>query len=629
MCGIAGFIQFGNTRDLDQDFLKRALDCIVHRGPDDEGQTLIRDNTIGLGMRRLSIIDLSTGSQPMFSDDGKIAMVFNGELYNYPELRKQLGARKYKTNSDTEVFLRLYEEWGTNGLQNANGMFGAAIWDGRNNKLTLIRDRFGKKPLYYYYNPDYLIFGSEIKSILEHSRVPRKLCHRALDHYLTWLAVPEPDTMFEGIHKLPPGHFLEVDLLGKREISQYWQLRFPETSLAANKNEAADLLIDKLEESIRIRLRSDVPLGILLSGGVDSSALVALASRYTSNSLKTFSIGFDIEGFDEFKYSRAVAKQYATDHTEVVMPAARYWELLQHVIWHLDEPMADTATVPLMYLCREAAKSVKVLLSGEGSDETMGGYACRYLNGYRRCSGLTAIGEHLPSQLRSKLWQRYGAGNWPGENPILWRLTQSLEYQFLKSSVYGYYEGLREPLYAGGPLSGYSPDEADLLHRLNNNGTQILDRILYADINVNLPAYLLMKADKMSMAASVELRCPFLDHRYAEFCASLPPRYRLDVGHSEGKALLKYALQPYLPHKVLYRPKMGFPVPIDEWLRGQLKSEVYSLLFSSDARIATFLNMQHVSNMWQAHQNQQLVFGMQLWLLVLLELWLKRFDVST
>jgi asparagine synthase (glutamine-hydrolysing) len=507
-------------------------------------------------------------------------------------------------------------------------MFGAAIWDGHRNKLLLVRDRFGKKPLYYYFDEDVLLFGSEIKSILEHPDVARRLCPRALDHYLTWLAVPEPDTMFEGIYKLPPGHLLEVDLSGNRELRRYWQLRFPEIPLAANKEEAGDLLLHQLENAVRLRLRSDVPLGVLLSGGVDSSAIVALASRHAAQVLKTFSIGFDIEGFDEFQYSRVVAQRYATEHTEIVMPAAQYWDLLQDVVWHLDEPMADTATVPLMYICRKARESVKVLLSGEGSDETMAGYTSRYIHGYQQSRGATRWGEYLPARLRAALWRRSGGGQWPGRRPLLWRLTQPFEYQFLKDSVYGYYEGLREPLYADGPLAGYEPEEADLLHRLHNNGSQRLDRMLYTDSNVNLPAYLLMKADKMSMAASVELRCPFLDHSYAEFCASLPTRFKLDMENQQGKALLKQVLEPFLPHDVLYRPKMGFPVPVDDWLRGNLKAVVAEVLFAADAEISRFLNMGHVRNMWEAHQQRRQVFGMQLWLLVLLELWMKRFRVS-
>lgn len=628
MCGIAGFINFRNSGKLQPDFLIHALHCIVHRGPDDEGRYFDSEGAVGLGMRRLSIIDLATGSQPMVSDDGKIIIVFNGELYNYIELQQQLDHKNYKTQSDTEVFLNLYIEKGLKGLDLTRGMFGAAIWDGTRKKLVLMRDRFGKKPLYYYFDNDCLIFGSEIKSILQHPAVVRRLSMRALDHYLTWLAVPEPDTMFDGIHKLPPGHVLEVDLSGKQELIRYWRLQFPENPLAANRLEATDLLVHQLEDAIRVRLRADVPLGVLLSGGVDSSAIVAFASRYASGVLRTYSVGFDIEGYDEFQYSRAVAKRYATEHTEVVMPARQYWNLLQDVVWNLDEPMADTASVPLLYICKEASRSVKVLLSGEGSDEMMGGYAGRYLNGYRQCSGMSSFGEQLPRRLRMALWRRLGKGTWPGRRRLLWQLTQPIEYQFLKNSIYGYYEGLRESLYEGGPYAGYEPDEADLLHRLHNNGKNLLDRMLYTDTNINLPAYLLMKADKMSMAASVELRCPFLDHHYAEFCASLPARYRLDIARGEGKVLLKQALEPYLPYEVLYRPKMGFPVPIDDWLRGQLKSEVSGILLSRDSKIAKIFNITHIHNMWRAHQESRQVFGMQLWLLVLLELWLNRFNVA-
>lgn len=628
MCGIVGFLTYKKTNNLNEGYLDRACQSIYHRGPDEQGRVVLEQGTVGLGMRRLSIIDLASGSQPMFSEDGKTAIVFNGEIYNYIELKKQLPDVAFKTNSDTEVLLRLYERYGSKCFNMARGMFGVAIWDGHKKILVLARDRFGKKPLYYYYNPSCLIFGSEIKSILEYSAVPRKLNIRALDHYLSWLAVPEPDTMFAGIYKLPPGHILEIDATGNRTLTQYWQLSFSNTRLAANRKDAMDLLIEHLEDAIKIRLRSDVPLGILLSGGVDSSTIVALAARQLMTKPKTYSIGFDIQGFDEFQYSRMVAKRYDTEHTEEIMPAQSYWDVLQDMIWHLDEPMADTATVPLYYICAKAGQSVKVLLSGEGSDEMLAGYAARYINGINSLSGAANLSEQLPFRLKRKLWQKFGSGCWPSKNRFLWKLTQPLEYQFLKESVYGYYEGLREGLYNGGIYEGYQPDEHDLWHRMKNDGKSLLDKMLYTDANVNLPAYLLMKADKMSMAASVELRCPFLDHKFAEFCATLPETYKLDFTRSEGKILLKQAMEPHLPHEVLYRPKMGFPVPIDYWLRNHLKKVAEETLFESGSEISKFLNINHIRNMWQAHQQGRMVFGMQLWLLMLLELWMRRFKVA-
>ena len=627
MCGIAGFMKFRRHSSLNSSFLNRAGKSIQHRGPDDEGQILLEEESVGLLTRRLSIIDIYGGSQPKLSDDGQIAIAFNGEIYNYLELRRGLSKKPFQTNSDTEVFLRLYEQHGINCFQHARGMFGVAIWDGYRKILVLARDRFGKKPLYYYFCSDFIVFGSEIKAILELPVVPRELSTVALDHYLSWLAVPDPDTMFKGIYKLPPGHFIEIDQTGNRKLCRYWQLNFPEVSLAVNQKEAADLLVEELEEAIQLRFRADVPVGVLLSGGVDSSTIVALAARRATRRLKTFSIGFDIEGYDEFQYSRTVAAQYHTDHTEVAMPASLYWDMLQDIIWYLDEPMADTATVPLFYLCATARKTVKVLLSGEGSDEMLAGYADRYVHGYQQLGGLALWGQSIPGRLRTRLWNRFGSGYWPSNRTVLWKLTQPLEYQFLKASIYGYYEGLRESLYAGGPLEDYQPDESGLLHCLLNNGRNLLERMLYVDTNVNLPAYLLMKADKMSMAASVELRCPFLDHVYAEFCGSLPPFFKLDRNRMEGKVLLKQAMEPYLPHDVLYRPKTGFPVPINEWLRDHLKPQVKSTLFDPESRISTFLNMKHVRNMWEAHQEGRQVFGMQLWLLVLLELWLRRFRV--
>ena len=578
-------------------------------------------------MRRLSIVDLAGGHQPMSCAEGDIIIVFNGEIYNYPELRaKYLSGEEMVTRSDTEVLLKLYERMGVACFGLLRGMFGVAIWDARANKLVLARDAFGKKPLYYFSGEWGLVFGSEIKSILQDSSVPRKLSRQGLDNFLTWLAVPDPETMFEGIRKLPAGHFMEVDLDGRSSIQKYWDLKFPVVPKVTNAGDAADLLISRLSESISIRLRADVPVGVLLSGGVDSSAIVALASRQVSHQLRTYSIGFAEDGFNEFPYSDSVARRYDTDHTKIVMPPELYWDTLQTVVWHLDEPVCDTATVPLFYLCREARKSVKVLLSGEGSDEMLGGYTSRYREGIDAMR-LGRKAEHLPKRLLRYLWDKSGGGVWPKGRKDLWNFTQPGELKFLNDQIYGYYEGLRDDLYRGGLMDGFSPDRTELFERVVRPSLTPLQRLLYTDCKVNLPAYLLMKADKMSMAASIELRCPFLDKEFADFCAGLPDELKLDrqVG---GKAILKRALEPLLPHDVLYRPKMGFPVPIGEWLKKGLKEQAYETLFKPNSCISQFLNMDHVRSMWNHHQEGTLVFGTQLWQLILVELWMNRFAVS-
>lgn len=626
MCGITGFISFqGQT--LGQKFLDDAAQAIFHRGPDEGGSAILAEGRIGLAMRRLSIVDLAGGHQPMSCGNGSVTIVFNGEIYNYPELKaKYLADEAMSTRSDTEVLLKLYERMGTECFGLLRGMFGLAIWDARTNKLILARDAFGKKPLYYFKNENGVIFGSEIKSVLEDERVPRKLSPQGLDNFLSWLAVPDPDTMYDGIRKLPAGHFMELDLQGNSRLERYWDLKFPSVPRVTNPSDAADLLISRLSESISIRLRADVPVGVLLSGGVDSSAIVALASREVSHNLRTYSIGFAEDGFNEFQYSDSVAKRYGTDHTKIIMPPELYWDTLQTVIWHLDEPVCDTATVPLFYLCREARKSVKVLLSGEGSDEMLGGYTSRYKEGaevVRR----GRKSEYLPKALRSYLWNKSGGGVWPSGRRELWDLTQAGEIRFLNNQIYGYYEGLREELYRGGLMEGFKPDRSELIERVVDTSRTPLQRLLYTDCNVNLPAYLLMKADKMSMAASIELRCPFLDKDFADFCAGLPDELKLDQGVG-GKAILKKALEPLLPHDVLYRPKMGFPVPISEWLKGGLKEQAYETLFAANNHISQFLNMNHVRSMWDHHQQGTMIFGTQLWQLVLVELWMTRFGVS-
>ena len=564
----------------------------------------------------------------MFSDDRKVAIVCNGEIYNYIELRESLPPEvKLHTKSDIEVLLKLYELYGVEAFSRARGMFAVAIWDGRSKTLVLARDRFGKKPLYYYRNANSLIFGSEIKAILQFPHVPRVINRRGLDNFLTWLAVFEPDTMFRDIHKLAPGHYLQLKLDGSVQQDRYWRLPYPSNAQPITRADAADLLLKHLEESIRLRLRADVPVGVLLSGGVDSSALVALASRVSSTRLRTFSIGFDVEGFNEFRYSRAVAKRYGTDHHEFVMEGDSYWETLQDMVWHLDEPLCDTATVALFYICREAQRSVKVLLSGEGSDELLAGYESRYQNGLELLGGAASRSRFLPARFRKWLWARFGDGEWPGENMLLWRLTQPVEYQFLKASVYGFYAGLREDLYRGGIMEGFSPNQEPLQERIDSRAPTLIGKMLYVDCNANLPAYLLMKADKMSMAASVELRCPFLDHVFAEFCAELPDEYKMDEG-GNGKSILKQALQGVLPDDLLYRQKMGFPVPIDEWIKSRLKDPVHATLFSRDTGLRELFNMDHVESMWEHHQTGAMNFGTQLWQLLLIELWMQKFEVS-
>ena len=627
MCGIVGRVNLSGE-PVDAALLARARDSMFHRGPDEAGQVVLEGGCVGLAMRRLSVIDLSTGSQPMFSDDRKVAIVCNGEIYNYIELREDLPPKaKLHTKSDIKVLLRLYELYGVEAFSRVRGMFAAAIWDGRSKTLVLARDRFGKKPLYYYRNAGSLIFGSEIKAILQFPHVPRVISQRGLDNFLTWLAVFEPDTMFRDIHKLEPGHYLQLRLDGSIQQDRYWRLSHPSSAQPVTRADAADLLLQKLEESIRLRLRADVPVGVLLSGGVDSSAIVALASRFSDTRLRTFSIGFDVEGFNEFRYSRAVAQRYGTDHHEFVMAGDSYWETLQDMVWHLDEPLCDTATVALFYICREAQRSVKVLLSGEGSDELLGGYEARYQNGLELLGGVARRSRFLPTWLREWLWTGFGDGEWPGENMLLWRLTQPVEYQFLKASVYGFYAGLRGDLYQGGIMEGFSPNQEPLRKRIDSLAPTLIGKMLYVDCNANLPAYLLMKADKMSMAASVELRCPFLDHVFAEFCAELPDEYKIDEA-GQGKSILKQALQGVLPDDLLYRPKMGFPVPIDEWLKTRLKDPVHATLFSRDAALRELFNMGHVESMWDHHQAGTLNFGTQLWQLLLIELWMRKFEVS-
>jgi len=576
MCGICGSVHYATPTAADPGILDAMLQAIGHRGPDDDGRYL--QGPVALGMRRLSIIDLATGQQPISNEDRSLILVFNGEIYNYRELRRRLRAagHRFRSEGDGEVIVHLYEEHGEDCVQHLRGMFGFALWDQRRQRLLLARDRMGIKPLYYADTGDRLLFGSEIKSLLQDPRVPRQPDYRAMSEYLSLRYVPAPLTLFEGIRALPPGFTATVDAKGLH-LRRYWDLSYrahPELTTEAAALEALEPLF---RESVRLRLMSDVPFGAFLSGGVDSSAVVAVMTEYLDAPVKTFAVGYADQGaerFSELPYARQVARQFGTDHQEVMLRADDFVDLSERVIWHLDQPIADAALVAYHRVCEAAGREVKMVLTGEGGDELFAGYG-RYA-GERLaplCNALPPALTRLSASASRLL---------PGlRRPKL--MLQALSYRDEAQRLRNWF-----PLFDDRRKPGLlSADFLDLVageltgpafheHLARTDADGALHRMLYVDNKVYLPDCLLARGDKLSMASSLEARVPFLDHQLVELAASLPAHFKLK-GWTR-KHLLKQLCAKWLPDSILHRKKEGFPVPVGVWLRGPARDFAHDLL---------------------------------------------------
>ncbi|MFN8486563.1 MAG: asparagine synthase (glutamine-hydrolyzing) [Caldilineaceae bacterium] len=623
MCGICGVFEYKAHRSVDRQMFGNMLQVIKHRGPDDEGSYVQRD--LAIGMRRLSIIDLAGGKQPMTNEDGSIIVVFNGEIYNYVELMAQLRQMGHtlKTASDTEVIAHLYEDYGEACMQQFRGMFGVALWDTRQQKLLLIRDRLGIKPLYYTEVGDRLIFGSEIKSILQHPAVQVEPDLEAIGNYLSLRYVPAPQTMFKNIKSLPPGHYLVCDERGV-SVRRYWDVPFPARPNGHHaEEEYAEELERLLYESVRLRLRSDVPFGAFLSGGVDSSTVVALMSQILHEPVKTFSVGFQRtnSGGDELPYARQVAQLFETDHQEIVMGPHDFMDLAEKVIWHLEQPIADQATVATYMLSHLAAKKVKMVLTGEGGDELFAGYA-RYqgeqyspwfahLPGFAKATAL-AVGSQLPGMRRAKL--------------ALYALTQPTEVARLTNWFALFNRDAKAAVMApalANALNGHNA-EAIFGEQLANTAAALpLNRMLYVDTKLWLPDYLLLRGDKLSMAASLEARLPLLDHKLVEFAATVPTDLKLKG--SMRKYLLKKVSRKWLPAEVIDRKKEGFPIPIADWFRKEARSFVHDLLSPATIQQRGLFDAQYVSRLLSEHDSGFADHCVLLWGLASVELWYRTF----
>lgn len=613
MCGIFGLY---NPAGVDESLLINMSNITRHRGPDDRG--FFVDGPFGFGMNRLSIIDLSSGHQPIFNENEDLAIVFNGEIYNFKEIGEGLRVKghKFKTNSDTEIILHLFEDKGVNAFSDLSGMFGIAIWDRKKRELTLCRDRFGKKPVYYYYKDGKFAFASEIKALLTLPFISKKINLRALDSYLTNQYIPGPLTIFEDIYKLQPGCLLKF-ANSKIEIKRYWELP-AFTSEFNDEVQCIERVRELLRDAVRARLISEVPLGAFLSGGLDSSAIVALMSEVSREPVKTFSVGFEEGGFNELEYARIVAKQFNTDHHEIIVKADAA-NLLPKIAWHLDEPMADPAVIPTYLISEYARRYVTVVLTGEGGDEAFAGYSSfrhqKLANLYQ-----TATPKPIRDTIKtigSKVLKdrRLRQGVWFYSRPVeeigAWRIVFNPEERL---SLY------QEEVARS--LADYDATAVFVdIYRKGTGG--FMDRMIQADTLVWLPDDLLMKVDKMSMAHSLEARAPFLDDRLMEYMAKVS--IDLKLKGREGKYIFKKAMDGILPDSIIYRKKHGFDLPIDKWLREDLKGMVDDLLSQDKIRTAGLFRAEVVSDIVRRQRNGVRGYQKQVWSLLVFQLWYERF----
>jgi asparagine synthase (glutamine-hydrolysing) len=622
MCGIAGIVSAQAGDRIDAETIHQMCQAIVHRGPDDEG-IFVKDGT-GLGMRRLSIIDVAGGHQPVFNEDRSVWVVYNGEIYNFPELRVELESRghQFYTHTDTEVIVHLYEEMGTDCVQKLRGMFGLALYDQKKGRLLLARDRFGKKPLHYAFKDGRLYFGSEIKAILAVAPELAQVNQEALLQYMYFGYVPDPLTAFVPIKKLPPGHLLEFER-GEIKVRQYWDLPQYGTHQPRSEEECLEELEYRLAEAVRIRLISDVPLGALLSGGTDSSTVVALMARASSGPVKTFAIGFKDDDFNEARYARIVADRFGTDHHELILEPDVV-ETVETLTRSLEEPFGDSSMLPTYYVSCLARQHVTVALSGDGGDEIFAGYGRYGIHSRRR------IFEHVPQ------WA--------------WRLYREHLYSRLPESMHGrkfaynvslpwrdrYVDGIsflpafeREmPLltdeFRESIRSIEDPQKIMFRYFEQAPAKDPISQMLYVDTKTYMTADILAKVDRMSMATSLETRAPILDHLFVEWVTGLPPQWKLH-GRKQKYILRKLAERVGVPKEVLYRRKQGFALPLVHWIKNEMKDLLLTVLLEPRTLQRGYFNPAGVRQLLDEHFQGRRVHSGRIWRLLMFELWHRNF----
>ena len=620
MCGIAGFTQFHRTVG-DQATLQQMAQKILHRGPDAGGEFV--NQQVGLCHRRLSIIDLSVaGNQPLFYDEGRLAIVFNGEIYNFLELREsllQLGY-KFKTKTDTEVLLALYQEYGVEMVKQINGMFAFAIWDNRKQSLFIARDRIGKKPLYFTEAEGELIFGSELKSLLELPEVKREIRLDAVFDFFAYQYVPDPKTIFDNIYKLEPGHFLVKEASGLR-IEKYWDISFKNTS-KANEDELRRELQQHLKDCTAKRMLADVPLGAFLSGGVDSSGVVALMAQQSKQAITTCSIGFDEEKFNETEFAQVVADQYKTRHHEMYVHE-NVADSLVHIASFFDEPFADPSLVPTYFVSKLAREKVTVAVAGDGGDEVFAGYSKYNVDDIEN-----RLRSKFPKFLRqsvfpplAKLAGKVNAKPFKKAKSLLTSLSVEPAHGFyITNSMItdqDWHSLVRKEVAAD--LKGYHPSSNTIEKYRKADGPDHLPKILYTDMKTYLPGGILVKVDRMSMANSLEVRAPILDYKLMEFAATVPSVLKFNNG--EKKYLLKEAFKKDLPDDILYRKKMGFSVPLASWLRNELRELTEDKLIINASGLAKFFKPEQIAKFWHEHKNETKDHSNVLWSMLMFQLW--------
>ncbi len=620
MCGIAGFVTVQPSDS--PSVIERMTDTIRHRGPDDSG--FYRDPCASLGFRRLSIIDVAGGHQPMANEDASLFIVFNGEIFNHADLRPSLvqAGHRYSNRSDTETILHSYEQYGPACLLRLRGMFAFAIWDKTARKLFCARDRLGKKPFYYYWDGRTFAFASEIKALLEHPAVSPQFEDALLPEYLAFGYVSDHRTLFRGIFKLMPGHHLTLDLSSaspQPEVRQYWDIPDPQPETRDDSSWISECR-ERLEQTVCMRLMSDVPLGMFLSGGVDSSAIAALMKRNFSGPVKTFAVGYPEAEFSELSYARHVSQAIGTEHHEVVVGMEDFFNALPRLIWHEDEPIAWPSSVSLYFVSRLAREHVTVVLTGEGSDEMFGGYARyrfyamnqRWLPFYRLLPGAlrSAVRSHvatsplLSSTLRRKLQHTFvGRG-------------EDLESLYLDNFYSAFSAAQQRALFKRLPTT--SPYAGFRQYWDSKPHLSALPRLLFADQKTYL-VELLMKQDQMSMATSVESRVPFLDHEFVEFSTRVPQHMKLRGG--EGKYILKKAIEGIIPHEIIYRKKMGFPTPLRQWLRDPRAAGLYQILRAKGGLLASYIDPAALDTLLHSQLSGSHDATDRIWRLLTLQLW--------
>jgi asparagine synthase (glutamine-hydrolysing) len=623
-CGICGVFHFDRKRRVERPILEAMNQQIVHRGPDDAGFYI--SHNIGLAMRRLSIIDLKTGHQPVSNEDGTIQIVYNGEIYNHSELRSRLEARghSYRSKSDTETIVHLYEEYGRDCVHHLRGMFAFALWDGRRRRLFAARDRIGIKPFYYRKDDRGFVFASEIKALLAHPDVRVELSHDVLPEYLAFGYLSGDETFFSGIKKLFPGCTLELDESGALRIEQYWDLPSREDAPTHAREYYVETYRSLLEDAVASHLMSDVPLGVFLSGGLDSSAVAALMTKIQGGPIETFSVGYDEAPYSELPYASTVAKHIGSVHHEVRVSNTEFFDALPKLIWHEDEPLAWPSSVPLYCVARRARECVTVVLTGEGSDETLAGYTrypwtlwnTRFDRVYRLST---------PTQLRQ--WIRTAATECSWIEP---ELRRKLQHTFLgrdgSSWSSFYFDNFYSAFSAADQLDLLAETDKwipeapyrNSLRSWERSSGDLIARLLYTDIKTYL-VELCMKQDNMSMAASIESRVPFLDHALVEFAAGIPSRYK--TRGLAGKCILKSAVRDLLPESIIDRRKMGFPTPFRRWLAGQQLEMVESTLLDTRSLARGLFRPEAVRRCFAEHRAGKTDHSERIWRLLNLELW--------